>query len=335
MNIIKTKAIVLTLAAGLMMPALKAQDSKDKVQKDQTIVIRKKGDSKEKIKVEVDGENVTVNGKPLSEYKGDDIEVIKGNRLWNMDGRMALTLPKTPRGAVAPRIQSLPRMNMAPLERMEGFEFPGEKRAFLGVTTEKAEGGAKITEISKGSAAEKAGLKKDDIITKIGSAKIESSEDLYEAVSKYKPEEKVTISYKRDGREATVNAVLGSNNSFSFDNLHMTPSLDLNNDFNGNFNNNFVFRGRPRLGMQVQETDNSAGIKVLDVDENSAADKAGIKENDIITSVNGKEVNKLEDIRELVRDIKEGDALKITYKRDNKTENTEIKFPKKLKKADL
>ena len=36
--------------------------------------------------------------------------------------------------------------------------------AFLGVTSETDENGAKIVDVSKGSAAEKAGLKKGDII---------------------------------------------------------------------------------------------------------------------------------------------------------------------------
>jgi serine protease Do len=43
--------------------------------------------------------------------------------------------------------------------------------AFLGVTTEEAKEGAKITNVVKESAAEKAGLKKDDIITKVSMIK--------------------------------------------------------------------------------------------------------------------------------------------------------------------
>ena len=326
---IVTKAFAFTLAAGLIIPVSKAQDTKDKVQKDQTIIIRQKGNSKEKLKIEVDGDNVTVNGKPLSEYKGEDIQVMKSRRPGDVEGLLALTAPRSPR---PPRVQALPRMNMAPMEGLDGIPFPDENRAFLGVTTEQTDGGVKVTGVSKGSAAEKAGLKKDDIITMIGSTRVETSEALYDAVSKYKPEEKVAVSYKRDGKESTVNAVLGNNKNMLFEKLRIAPQAF---EFNNDFNNNFVFHGRPRLGLQVQETDNNSGLKILDIDEESPAAKAGLKSNDIITSVNGKDVNKLEDIRTLTKDIKEGDAIKVTYKRDNRTETTEIKFPKRLKKADL
>ena len=324
-----TRALALTLAAGSIVPLSQAQDSKDRVQRDETIFIRKKGDSKEKLRIEVDGDNVTVNGKPLSEYKGNDIQIITGNRASEMRGAMALTLPRASR---PPRAQAFPRMNMSP-DGLEGLPFSDEKRAFLGVSTEAADGGVKVMEVTQGSAAEKAGLKKDDIITLVGNTKIESSDALYEAISKYKPEEKITISYKRDGRETTTNAVLGTTRNMMLDNMTIAPrAFGFNNDFNSG---NFVFNRHPRLGMQVQETDNNSGLKVLDIDEESPAGKAGIKTNDVITHVNGKEVNKLEDIRTLTKDVKEGEDLKVTYKRDNRTENTEIKFPKRLKKADL
>jgi C-terminal processing protease CtpA/Prc len=43
--------------------------------------------------------------------------------------------------------------------------------------------------LKKKAAAEKAGLKKDDIITKVNDTKIESSSDLYDAIGKFKPAE--------------------------------------------------------------------------------------------------------------------------------------------------
>jgi serine protease Do len=55
----------------------------------------------------------------------------------------------------------------------DNFVFSGGNRALLGVVSEKNDNGAKITSVTKESAAEKAGLKKDDIITKVGDTKIE------------------------------------------------------------------------------------------------------------------------------------------------------------------
>ena len=52
----------------------------------------------------------------------------------------------------------------------------------LGVTTEKADKGVEIQDITKESAAAKAGLKEGDIITKIDDKKIEDPDDLSEAI---------------------------------------------------------------------------------------------------------------------------------------------------------
>ncbi|MEJ7682575.1 MAG: PDZ domain-containing protein [Segetibacter sp.] len=65
------------------------------------------------------------------------------------------------------------------------------------------------------------------------------------------------------------------------------------------------------------------------------ASKAGIKEGDVITQVNGKDIAGVDELRNEIRDVKEGDALKLTYKRDGKNQSAEIKIPKRLKSADL
>ena len=58
--------------------------------------------------------------------------------------------------------------------------------AFLGVSSRKAEkGGATVLEVTEGSPAEKAGIKKGDIITKVNDNKIESPESLFETIHNY------------------------------------------------------------------------------------------------------------------------------------------------------
>jgi len=92
---------------------------------------------------------------------------------------------------------------------------------------------------------------------------------------------------------------------------------------------------RPRLGIQVQETEDSKGVKVLDVDEDEPAGKAGLKEDDIITSINGKAISSLETLKKSVVGIKDGDTLKLEILRDGKPETLTVKFPKELKTTDL
>ena len=70
------------IAASLIGLALAgnsfAQDKESpKAQKEERIIITKKGDSTEKMTVVVDGDKVTVNGKPVENFKDGDIEIIK------------------------------------------------------------------------------------------------------------------------------------------------------------------------------------------------------------------------------------------------------------------
>ena len=92
---------------------------------------------------------------------------------------------------------------------------------------------------------------------------------------------------------------------------------------------------KPRLGIQVQDTEDGKGVKVLEVEDDEAADKAGLKEDDIITQVNGKNITSVDDVKETMKTAKKGDTLKVTFLRDNKTQTVNVKLPKDLKTTDL
>ena len=93
-------------------------------------------------------------------------------------------------------------------------------RGFLGVNIEsidkkwqetydlKAPEGALVTSVEAGKPAEKAGLKREDIITKVDDVAVKNNRDLIDYVSGKGPGTKVTIAYLRDGREKTVVATL-------------------------------------------------------------------------------------------------------------------------------
>ncbi len=83
------------------------------------------------------------------------------------------------------------------------------KQTVLGVKVESTEEGAKITEITPGGAAEKAGLKAGDVITKFGDRRIDQSDTLVAAVRSKAPGDKVTITLSDNNRtvEATLDGV--------------------------------------------------------------------------------------------------------------------------------
>ncbi|SMD23659.1 S1C family serine protease [Lentzea albidocapillata] len=82
------------------------------------------------------------------------------------------------------------------------------RQTVLGVKVESTEQGARISEITSGGAAEKAGLKAGDVITKFGDRRIDESDTLVAAVRSKAPGDKVTITLS-DNRtvEATLDGV--------------------------------------------------------------------------------------------------------------------------------
>jgi len=63
--------------------------------------------------------------------------------------------------------------------------------------------------ISPGSPAEKAGLKEGDIILEINGEKITASNPLGNIVQKYNPGDKITLKILREGKEQTIEVILG------------------------------------------------------------------------------------------------------------------------------
>ena len=74
---------------------------------------------------------------------------------------------------------------------------------------------------------------------------------------------------------------------------------------------------------------------MIDVDDESNAAKAGLKENDIITNFNGTEVNGADEVAKLVKENKDKPTISLKIKRDGKVQTVEVKMPRKLKTADL
>jgi putative serine protease PepD len=69
--------------------------------------------------------------------------------------------------------------------------------------------GAKVLKLTSGGAAEKAGVKEGDIVTKFNGATISSASELTAAVRQEKAGAKATLELIRDGKTVTLNVVLG------------------------------------------------------------------------------------------------------------------------------
>lgn len=342
MKKIVRKPLLIILGVLLMAPvALLAQPgdkekNKDKEKKDaEQIIITRKGGDDEKVVVEVNGDKVTVNGKPLDEYKGDDITVkrSKVKTAWGAYGDFGQTW----------------NMNNDNYRMMFDAD---SNRAMLGVTTESADKGVEIQDITKESGAAKAGLKEGDVIIKMDDKKIESPDDLTKAIKSHKPGDKVSITYLRDDKEQKATAELGKWKGYNvFSGTSGNYNIDLGDMDMGQImpkiqsiprvrspygGQNFSWSsGGPKLGLSVQDTDDGKGVKVIEVDEESNAAKAGIKEDDLITEAEGKAVNSADEMAKIIKESKDKNSVMIKLLRGGKTHNIEVKIPRKLKTADL
>lgn len=59
-------------------------------------------------------------------------------------------------------------------------------------------------------------------------------------------------------------------------------------------------------------------LEVAEVNEKSGAKDAGLQKGDVILTIEGKKVKKVEDIGEILKDRKAGTSVKMTYRRDGK-----------------
>ena len=362
------KIFIAALALAALPFGLMAQDAnnekvekqgriekKEKDEKKETheIIIRQKsGDKDIKLKMEINGDDIIVNGKPLSEFTDKNITINK-RKMTIRDGDNSMHWDFTPES------ESLEKLRDAFGEDfMQNWNNDDAgKAAFLGVTTETATGGVKVIEVIKGSAAEKAGLRKDDIIIKVNEEKIISPEALSDVISFKSPKDEVKIVYKRNGKENVMKAILGtrkqsrsmthsfnlpdgSMRSFSFPKIAPPPNtnmegfsqdmLDLNQDALAN-----VFPRQKKIGLKIQNVEEGSGVKVINVEDSSAAAATGIKKDDIITEINGEKIENTDDAREQLVPDEDKKLYKIKINRSGSEMNFDVKIPRKLKTANL
>ena len=306
--------IALLLPVGINAQQTESGKTRDK-KDSQQIIITTNGDSTDKLVIEVIGEKVLINGKPADD--NTDVRVTRN------------------------RYKDLAALTYSPSR----FSATSANRAMLGVTSSTSEDGAEVLSITKKSAAEKAGLKKGDVISKIDEVSIETPDDLSKAIREHKPGDKVTVTYSRDKKSNKVTAELGKTETMT-----VTGFGGVNDNFNfdtenfgtrgfGGLGGNQIYgqllNNAPRLGLLIQDTEDGKGVKLLNVDDEGNAAKAGLKEDDIVTEVDGKAVNSADEMSKIMRESKDKVSVKFKYERAGKSNTVDVKIPRKLKTANL
>ncbi len=222
--------------------------------------------------------------------------------------------------------------------------------AFLGVGTEditkenmgryglREVRGVGVTQVIKDSPAEKAGLKKDDVILRFDGESVTSARKLSRLVSESSADQTVRITISRGGAEQEVSATLSQHNMSQLlgagirddvlRNLQQNfPKMKDFSVLNGDGNSVYSFGGNRRIGISTQPLTKQladffgakdGGTLITSVNDNSPAAKAGLKAGDVITLVDGEKVSSPGDVSRAINKKQDGD-VSLTILRDRNT----------------
>lgn len=184
-------------------------------------------------------------------------------------------------------------------------------RGYLGVGYEEVDqgvvdyfelptvGGALINNVQDDSPAQKAGIKRGDIITEVDGNRVKNHQDLPYFIAQIEPGSKIKLKGYRDGRTQSFTAKLVAR---EFNGQQQPVQLDEN-----------------RLGVEVKGLGNGVrqrlgidkGVVVTNVEPGSPAQRAAIRVGDIITELNRRDINNTNDFYKALRDFKKANKLLI------------------------
>lgn len=162
--------------------------------------------------------------------------------------------------------------------------------------------GALVAQVMSGSPADKAGLQPGDVIVEFNGNEIGLSSELPHLVGRLKPGTKAEIEIVRQGDDKTIDVVVGQ--LPGDDEVIASAPASLSS--------------RGQLNIEVRNLDDTekeqlqvaGGVLVTRVMDGPGA-VAGIRENDVISSINNLLVNSVSDFNEIVDDLPEGKAVPV------------------------
>ena len=195
--------------------------------------------------------------------------------------------------------------------------------------------GVRVVKVEEDSAAEKAGMRKDDVLVDFDGERVRSASQLQRLVRETPAGRPVTIRVSRAGQMTDLTVELEDRaRSRTFRNI--LPRIRVNPLPGGNI---FSFSIRPRLGISAAElTDQLAeyfgvkegeGVLVREVTAGSAAEKAGLKAGDVIVKVGDTKVGDVSDLRKALADeTEENEQVTLTIVRERQVRTLEATLEK-------
>ncbi|MDE7474179.1 MAG: Do family serine endopeptidase [Duncaniella sp.] len=154
--------------------------------------------------------------------------------------------------------------------------------------------GVYIDEVSDRSSAKEAGLQKKDVIIKINDTNTDNIAQLQEQVAKYRPGDKIKVTYVRDNKTHSVDVTLRNPQG----NMQVTKAGDITD-----------------LGCAFKKMDEAAlrqlglsnGVQVTGLSDGRFRD-SGVKEGFIVYSINNNRVSSPDDVEKIYKSIMKGNG---------------------------
>ncbi len=193
-------------------------------------------------------------------------------------------------------------------------------RAFLGVYPEdltrslaeeldlREAYGVYVDGVVEGSAAEQAGLQEGDVIVGFDDEDIPNADALTDYLSQLEPGQRLRIAYYRDGRLRRTVASL---------------SRQQTTDNSWQPSGKMVAEQKAFLGVNLVD-DARNGVRISSVVNNSAAQQAGLRKGDVITGMNGQDIDDYDDLKRVMKSFQPGQTIRLNYRRNGSEERTRV-----------
>ncbi len=262
---------------------------------------------------------------PVESFIQTDAAVNPGNSggaLVNTDGDIIgiNSAIASPTGSYAGYAYAIPS-NLVQKVANDIIKYGSTKRAYLGVMfgsdqmSEEDRGknnikegeGVFVMDVSKGSAAEDAGVQKGDFITKVNGKTVTTGTEMVEQISVLRPGDKVNLSYVHNGTEKNTSVTLkGASGTYEsikdqvIDQLGATfENLDKNT---------------------AAQLDLQGGVMVKSLNQGILTDQTRIKEGFIITKVNNARVTNIDALKQAIKEAGNTAVISGVYARQPQTE---------------
>jgi S1-C subfamily serine protease len=252
------------------------------------------------------GLNARKSASPIESFIQTDAAVNQGNSggaLINTNGELVgiVSAIASPTGAYAGYSYAIP-VNIVKKIINDLLKYGTVQRAYIGISylpdnvpdSEKEKLGFKdgigvyVRDVSKDGAAANSGIQPGDYITRINNVKVISGSEMVEQIASYKPGDKVTLTYHRNGKDFNTNVVL-KNISGSYDVVKNNATDALGADFES------------LAPAKAKEYGFKGGVIVKKIKQNGAIDsQTRMRDGFIILKANGKDVLNMNELADAI-----------------------------------